>query len=301
MAATTELRPLRIGEVLDAAFKVYRRNAVTLWKIIALVVIPVNVLGALILLSVLPDDFFEPGFAGTTLTDSEIWAFAAAMIVLALISVVTILAATAACLKVVSDSYLGGRSTAGSSLAFATRRLHSLLWVGFLTVFFLLIIGAVAVAATVGAESIALAFLFLPVILWLWVAWSFAPPALLVEDVRGRKALGRSFKLVRGRWWAVFWTLLLGFVITSVVGFGVELILRPFIEESESLTTAVMLDAVLRSVTAVLTTPFSAALVAILYFDLRVRKEGFDVELLAQRIGTPEGVTGALPPEPPQR
>ena len=35
------LRPLRVGEVLDAATKLYRRNAVDLWKIVACVVVPV--------------------------------------------------------------------------------------------------------------------------------------------------------------------------------------------------------------------------------------------------------------------
>jgi hypothetical protein len=42
----------------------------------------------------------------------------------------------------------------------------------------------------------------------------------------------------------------------------------------------------------------------VLYFDLRVRKEGFELELLAQRVGIapPEGTTFApspIPPPPP--
>jgi hypothetical protein len=36
---------------------------------------------------------------------------------------------------------------------------------------------------------------------------------------------------------------------------------------------------------AAVTTPFQAALLTVLYFDLRVRKEGFDLELLAEGIG----------------
>src|SRR5438034_265973 len=40
---------------------------------------------------------------------------------------------------------------------------------------------------------------------------------------------------------------------------------------------------------SVLTIPFVAAVVAVIYFDLRVRKEGFDLQLMAQRIGAPAG------------
>lgn len=296
--AATELRPLRAGEVLDAAFKVYRRNATTLWKIITLVVVPVNLLGAIILLSVLPEDFYDPRFAVDPVTgaidSSEVWALVAAGLVVGLISVVTILAATAACLKVVSDSYVGGKSDARSSLAFAGRRLHSLVWVGFLTIFYIFLIAVVAVLAALFVGP--LVILFAVPAIWLWVSWSFAPTAFLVEGVKGRAALSRSFDLVKGRWWSVFWVLVLSFIISSIVSFGIGLILGPISGSSDSLSTAVLVDAVMRSITAILTTPFSAAVIAILYFDLRVRKEGFDVQLLAQRIGTPEGA-GMLPPE----
>src|SRR6185312_8920163 len=49
------------------------------------------------------------------------------------------------------------------------------------------------------------------------------------------------------------------------------------------------------TVGSALTQPFSAAFVGILYFDLRVRKEGFDLQLLAERMGLPPD--SDLPPE----
>ena len=42
--------------------------------------------------------------------------------------------------------------------------------------------------------------------------------------------------------------------------------------------------------------PLLAALTAYMYFDLRVRKEGFDIQLLAQRMGTAVGETGRRRP-----
>lgn len=297
--AAPELRPLRVGEVLDAAFKVYRRNALSLWKIIALVVVPVNVLGGLVMLSVLPDDFYTEGFGSDpeslSISTEEIWAFAAAAIVVALISIITLVAATGACLKIVSDAYLGGKSDAGSSLRFAARRLHSLVWIGFLTVLFSIVAAGLAIPGAFIAGPIAIIVLALPGV-WLWFSWSVAAPALLVEDKRGIKALRRSFGLVSGRWWKVFWTLVLGYILSWIVSAAVDAVTQPLFNESETLTSAVMLETVVRSVSAILTTPFQAALVAIIYFDLRVRKEGFDLELLAQRIGTSPDPAGALSP-----
>jgi len=42
-----------------------------------------------------------------------------------------------------------------------------------------------------------------------------------------------------------------------------------------------------------ISTPLQAALVAVVFFDLRVRKEGLDLELLADRLGSPGSSTAA--------
>ena len=54
----------------------------------------------------------------------------------------------------------------------------------------------------------------------------------------------------------------------------------------------------------VFTTPFQAAVIALVYFDLRVRKEGLDLELLAEDVGVPPEEVGSeptplAPPFPP--
>jgi hypothetical protein len=53
----------------------------------------------------------------------------------------------------------------------------------------------------------------------------------------------------------------------------------------------------------VIATPAAAAFVTVLYIDLRVRKEGFDLLLLARRLGVERPPGQELPaflPEPPQ-
>ncbi len=109
---------------------------------------------------------------------------------------------------------------------------------------------------------------------------------LLVEGLRGRKALGRSFELVKGRWWKTFGTLIVGFILAAIISTlmqGVFLIGMVFGEDNDAVV--LVLSAIAGIVGLAVSTPFQAALLTVLYFDLRVRKEGFDLELLAQEIG----------------
>jgi len=55
------MRPRRVGEILDAAIKIYIRNARTLMGLTAVVVIPMRVLAGIVLLSTLPAGSDVPG------------------------------------------------------------------------------------------------------------------------------------------------------------------------------------------------------------------------------------------------
>ena len=117
---------------------------------------------------------------------------------------------------------------------------------------------------------------------------------LLVEGLRGRKALGRSFELVKGRWWKTFGTLIVGFILAAIISTlvqGVFLIGILFGDDNDAVV--LVLSAIAGIVGLAISTPFQAALLTVVYFDLRVRKEGFDLELLAQEIGAAAGRRGA--------
>jgi hypothetical protein len=104
----------------------------------------------------------------------------------------------------------------------------------------------------------------------------------------------RSFRLVRGRWWPTFGALLLAFMFQFFLGLvlGIPLGIVTAGLDSGS-AAALALTTVVSVASSVITTPFMAAVLVLIYFDLRVRKEGFDLELLAQGVGIP----GAALPE----
>jgi hypothetical protein len=285
--SSTQLRPLGVGEILDVAIKAYSKNARTLITIGALVGIPFELLSGLIQLSTVSSSDQVSGVftfqAGTTNVDYTRARVAGTALTLLIGAVVT-LVLTAATVKAVSDAYLGSVPSVRDSLRFAARRVGSLFWL-----YLVLAIGL----------TVAFVFLVVPAI-WLYVAWSVATPVLLVEGLGGTAALRRSFRLVRGRWWPVAFTLVVArFLVSFVSGVVLALFLIvPHAIDGPSILLAVIGSTIAGAVTVAVVQPLEAAIVTILYFDLRVRKDGFDVALLAAGLGLPEAELPlyALPP-----
>lgn len=278
------LRPLGLGEILDVAIKLYRTHALTLMKVVLVVTVPVQVLNVLITTSTTTS--FDVG--GGVLEESggasygDEAAYIAGQVVIILLGILVVLIASAACFRAVAEAYLGRESGAGASLSFAARRSGSIIWLSVLS----LLITALAFLA-----------LILPGI-WLMVAWSVAQPVLLFEGVRGRQALQRSFGLVRGRWWPTAGVLAMGYLLAAVVGAIVQaaiILVALALLSSDSFLALVVLG-IASVLGQVITTPFQAALIAIIYFDLRVRKEGFDLTLLAEGMGVPVPAVAAPAP-----
>jgi hypothetical protein len=177
--------------------------------------------------------------------------------------------ATATNLKAVSDGYLGGEPTWRDSLAFAARRLRSLVWLAILT-----------------GVLVGLAFLALIVPgVYFYGAWLVAVPVLLLEGTRGRKALKRSRQLIRHRWWPTAATFFVATLLRTILSGAVAAVIVALSRTSGTAHTVV--NVVVGGFLSVLLTPFTAAVIAVIYYDLRVRKEGFDIELLARTFGGP--------------
>jgi hypothetical protein len=282
------MRPLGVGEILDVAIKVFSKNARTLITIGAIVGVPLELLSGVVQLSTVSsaDDVsgsFSPNLDTTNSMGADFSRTrVAGLVVVVVIGLLVSLLLTAATVKAVSDAYLGRRPSVRDSLVFAVHRIGALMWL-----YLLLGIG-VALAAIA---------LVIPAI-WLYVAWSVATPALLIEDIRGAAALRRSFRLVRRRWWPTFgvqfMAVLLVYVATVVVSGLLAAI--PLIVDSSSVLLAVVSSTIASAAAAALVQPLQGAITTILYFDLRVRKEGFDLSLLASRLGLPEP---EVPPHSP--
>jgi hypothetical protein len=285
------LRPLGVGEILDVAIKIYRSRFSVLIKTVAIVLAPVFVLGAIIQLS-LPsaeDDLFGATQPGATpdIDAGELVAVLAGFLLITILSFLASQVATGACFKAVSGAYLDEEPDWRESLRFARSRLGSLLWLSILQVFLLVPAFLACIAPGV----------------YLWGAWAVATPVLLFDEVRGWGALKRSRELVKGRWWPTAAVLVLVAILTGIVqavfvGLGAGVV-----SVSDNEVAAAVAEAIAQIASGALITPLSAAALTVLYFDLRVRKEGFDLELMARRMGVDPAtvpnatvITDAAPP-----
>lgn len=313
-AGVPMLRPLSVGEILDASFKVYGRNFVTMAKAILVVAIPFSLISALIHASITTTTTTSSGLSGLSGSNTTTSTSVSAAVGLLLVELVTIVSAavsTAIIYRVVGDAYLGQPPSWRVALRGGLRKANSVLWLTFLTIVVYALGIGVTVAAIVLAIQVSPALgvllgfvLGIPAIcagVWFFVAAQLAVPSLMLEDYRGLKALLRGVRLSRHLWWRCFGCLLLiGLIVgilTDIVS-GVALALLLAVAHSKLARVAVYL--VTSVLATVLFSPITASALVVLSIDLRVRKEGYDIQLLASQLGPRPGATPlSFFPRPP--
>jgi hypothetical protein len=268
--APAQLRPLSVGEILDAAIKVYLRH----WKPLTLAVIgpilPLTILSVLLTASLDSDDFGRFEETGDPADIStEFWVGAGLS---SFVTFLTTAVVTAVCFKAVADAWLGAEPSVGRSWRFALPRVLALVGLFLLS----------ALGYFVGLLACIVPGIFL------YVMWSVSTATLLFERVGPFQALGRSFQLIKQRFWAVLALQVIVFLLTLFVGGivqGIPTVFVTLFAEDNEIATAVS-DIIFGTLGNAIVLPIGAAVITILYFDQRVRKEGFDVQVLAQGLGT---------------
>jgi hypothetical protein len=196
---------------------------------------------------------------------------------------------TAAVAKASADVYLGHTVLVGRTFRFAVSRIHSILWISILLVLVVLLpivaIGILAVLVDVPELVVFLPILLVIPAIVVFVRFYFGSTVLVVEGKKGSKALRRSWRLAKGSFWKILGTVLLAAIMAGLI----EAIL--------SIPGAVAfgavgppgwpLYAIGLSLAAILTTPFTTLIAVLLYFDLRIRKEAFDLEVMAEEMSSP--------------
>ncbi|UQA95120.1 DUF7544 domain-containing protein [Streptomyces halobius] len=322
------LRPLGIGEILDGAIATMRAH----WR---------TVLGLSLIVAVISQTavtlvtglWFQDGPAsslddgsGPPLRDlmRDMANTLAGTGITSLIGLLATLVATGMLTMVVSRAVLGRSVTAAEAWHDARAQLPRLL--GLLVLLPLILLAIVALGLAPGVLLAATGTLDLGLVLtlfgglaatvvtvWLWVRYSLASPALMLEKQGVMAALRRSAKLVRGSWWRVFGVQLLAYLLLLVVEFAVQIptTLIAFLADGESLmnwadgtgsTTGWTFLTVLgvgAVISSTLSFPISAGVTALIYMDQRIRREALDLEL-ARAAGLPAyGTEASVPHQAP--
>lgn len=143
----------------------------------------------------------------------------------------------------------------------------------------------VGLAVLSGIVGIPLA---LALTIWLYVLYVLAVPALVFERQGVIRSMRRASQLSRGRWWRTCGTLVLALLITFFMGFFAIRVPFLFVEAiafgddptGAGLLLALTIDTAGRIVSWTLISPFDAGVIALIYVDRRMRREGFDLEVL---------------------
>ncbi|WP_148572820.1 DUF7544 domain-containing protein [Nocardioides caldifontis] len=308
------LRPLRLGDLYDGAFKAIRQNPrVMLGMAIVLVtgflLLPSLVSVLMAAAGDLSGPFDADSFSATTEEQDPTQGIAAIVMsyVGNLLALVAGLMLTGLVVHVVAEAVLGRRTSFGQAWTAVRGRLLRLVGVMLLSLLVVLLVVAAAVAVIVAAgvtggtvAAVVAGFVAVPAavvaIVWLQVRFFLlAPPALVLERLGVVASMRRSYRLTAHQFWRTFGIYLL---TTLVVGVAGSMLAMPFsilavvgglfVPEAWAGLVYVLATYVGLVLTQALTTPFTAAVVALQYVDQRIRKEGFDIELIS--------ASGALPP-----
>jgi hypothetical protein len=131
---------------------------------------------------------------------------------------------------------------------------------------------------------------------WLYVMFSLASTALILEGAKVGRSFGRSRLLVRGAWWRTFGILLLAALIAGILNYIIQI---PFnliggglnaitgTGPQPDIAVVLLLTAIGAIIAETFTLPFSSGVTTLLYVDRRMRREGMDIELARQAGTTP--------------
>jgi hypothetical protein len=268
----TALRPLSTGELLDRTFSLYRSHFglfIGIFAIPHLVVLAYQCVGI---------TFQSPKPQIGNMLLIFAWTMGGAFVNLTVAA-----ASQAATVVAVSNVYLDRPASVADSFSRVKDE----------------ILGVVGLSLLVGlAAGAGLVLLVVPGVL-LFIMWALAVPAKVLENLDVTDAMSRSSDLTKGDRGRVFVVMLLFFVL----GIGVSLLLRWPIEMAAGVTSIFAIQrtapgwqvAVLVSafVSECLVGPLATIGLSLLYYDERVRKEAFDLQLMMTTLDA-----NALPGSP---
>ena len=303
------LRPLMFGEILDGSFQAIRRNAKAMLGAGLLAQSLSAILAAVL-----------TGFLATSSGSMEAWAETASnadiasvgiglMATFALLSILSVFMSVVlqgAMVVPVARSVLNRPTGFRHMLSLVRSRIAALVRlaavlvaaaIAAMVLFFVVIVLLFSNVRGAGALLvIPLMMAFVAVFLWVAIKLMVAPAAVVIEELGAFAGLRRSWQLTRANWWRILGiTLVVGVlvaVITQVILIPASLlpsvlsgVVSPHGGPGQDATLSVaigIITAVVGALVGAVGYAFQTSVMALLYMDLRMRKDGLDIALLRE-------------------
>ena len=309
------LRPLSIGDIYQGAFAAIKTNARTMFGFTAAllgVVLVISIATNYAIINLVLPNYLSPSspyaavFTSLSGSFSQLGGTLLQVLATVLLSGLIVVAVSRSVLGRVASSKEVWERTKSKflpliGLNIITSIISGLMMIIGIAVFFVLLAGVASTAKTdrelfqgLGISLVGLLILMVVSALvsyYLSIKFSVASPAMVLENLGVFAAIGRSWSLTRGNFWRLFGINILTAIITSMVAgiFGgiagalsaIFVVVGSSSPEDmlASLNTTYILAMVMSTIAQLLILPFTSSVNALLYIDLRMRKEGLDVEL----------------------
>lgn len=246
-----EIRTMSLAEILDTSFRILRDHFVPIVGISALLNVPVAVGQALI------ETQAQAGAAVSMPTIGVAFGLLSFALVSPLVG--------AAITYLIGELYLGREARIGESFRVA------------LGIF----VPLIGTALLVGLFTIGATLLLIIPGIWFGLGTILTSQIMVLERTFGMTAIRRSLELMKGNRGRVFLIILVVLGVSLVAGFAIGLIAKP----------VPWLSGIVSGLTGSLTGAFSSVAMVVLYFDIRCRKEAFEIEHLARLVQTSGGAS----------
>ena len=266
MASASDFKESDLGGIVEELFRVYIRHFPSFLGIIAVAGIPMVIVGAVL-------GWYVSAYSLEG-TDVLLLLF----LLIALLIVVAILAyliMSAAVTYAVVGHYLGNRIGVRQAYQLAWHRLGSLVGAA-------LLVGLAVLAMSITIIGI-------PAAIYFGLTWAFIVQTVVLEGRGARSSLSRSSFLVKKAWWRVLGILIILGLIESVLSGatgGIVSFVTGLIGGAVG-AGGLLIEQVPNfagGLAGVIFIPVSLIGVTLLYFDLRIRKEGYNIEIMAQEL-----------------
>lgn len=309
------LRPLSIGDIYQGAFAAIKTNARTMFGFTAAllgVVLVISIATNYAIINLVLPNYLSPSspyaavFTSLSGSFSQLGGSLLQVLATVLLSGLIVVAVSRSVLGRVASSKEVWERTKSKflpliGLNIITSIISGLMMIIGIVVFFVLLASAASTAKTdreflqdLGVSLVGLLILMVISALvssYLSIKFSVASPAMVLENLGVFAAIGRSWSLTRGNFWRLFGinilTAIITFMVAGIFGGIAEALGAIFIvvgssspeDMIASLNTTYILIMVMSTIAQLLILPFTSSVNALLYIDLRMRKEGLDVEL----------------------
>lgn len=269
--SSSPLRPLSISDLLDATFRLYRAHFLLFCRITAILLVPLTIIGIFTKLLPVADSIL--GLCQSLVVNNLL---------------------TAALVYVAGQLYF--QQMPSTKTAYQTgwqkcvRVWGAMFLQGLALIVPIIAVAAVIFLATVAGISAVLVgtvggVVMLCVILFFTMRWYVAVPIIVLEGLGAVDGLQRSWNLTKSRKWHVLATSLslgtIAFIFTTMptlfVNYGSSILGTFGVELSVSAQVAY----VITQLGLILTLPLTAIGQTLVYYDLRVRAEAYDLEIVA--------------------